>query len=79
MTRASVAQDIAANIVHQHEHQQQVKALPCSGYKCLVCGSFVRILTNGHARKCGFINREAMIVNGAVRQYIWGKEIKVYE
>ena len=75
ITRASVAQQIAATIIHQHEHHQQPMSLGKSGYECLVCGRFVFKLTKDHVKKCGFINKEAMIAAGAVKKFKWGKEV----
>lgn len=75
LTRSSVAQEIAATIIHKHEHHHTPMNLSKSGYKCSVCGRFVFKLTKQHTKDCGFINKEAMIAAGAVRKFRWGKEV----
>lgn len=74
MTRSTVAYKIAADIVRKIEHPGTVIPIGRTGYLCTVCGEFVAEITPIHARRCGFVNKTAMIHAGVLKRYVWGKE-----
>lgn len=77
MTRATIAYEIAARIDNQHRHPCGTIPLGRSGYRCTVCGEFVVDITPGHARRCGFVNKAAMVQAGVLKRFAWGKERKI--